>query len=672
VTTTMPTATSVPIVASVALAGAAGAAVALLVDASRGSTVFAGEVVVVVAVLAYLAVAVIVSLAKPGHLVGLFALFGAAALGLGEAGVALGERGLVDRPGSVPGAAAFAALGGAGRGLGWPMLVLAIPLVFPDGALYGSRLRRRWSAAAACGAIACVVVAAVIAPEQGNTRLAALHRPIVLASPFGTIAGWLTLAALALGVATLLLAIAGLIGRWRGGDALLRQQLLWLTLAFALPLLCFPVMVVSQAGWLFGLVILPVPIAIGVAMLQHRLYDVQLAVSRSSTWVALSAVVAVIYALTVGGVGAMLRGRSDTWVPWLAAGVIAVSFAPLRNAMQSGVNRLVYGRWSEPAAVLAATGRRLADASDVPALLGTLASELSSGLELRYLEICDADGRTLAAHGTPVEDLTEVPLTAYGAVVGHLRWTGRRLRETDRALLTDVARQLGGVVHASGLVTELREAQERLVLATEEERRRLRRDLHDGLGPALAGLVLRVDTIRNRIAHDEPSIDRALLELRADVQATVLDVRRVVEGLRPPALDELGLAAAVGELAHRMTSQGQVCIEVQSQTRIPPLAAAVEVAAYRIAQEALTNAIRHSNATSCSVQLRATDHELHIEVRDNGTGRARSRPGGLGLEGMQERASEIGGNLVLAAVEGTGTTVSLSLPLDGSGTGARR
>ena len=666
---TKPRMTSVAAVATVALAGVAGAVVAVLVAAGRGPSVLASEAVVVAVDLVYLAVAVVVSLAKPGHLVGRFALIGTAALGLGEGAVALAERGLIDRPGSVPIPAAFAAFGGAARGLGWLILVLVVPLVFPDGGLYGSRARRRWSAAAAGTCLAFFVVAAVIAPEQGNNRLATLGRPILLPAPFGAISGLLSAAALVLGVFTLVTAIAGLIGRWRKGDALVRQQLLWLTLAFALPLPLYPaIIVLHPAGWLFGAAIVPVPVAIGFAMVQHRLYDVQLAVSRTLTWVALSAMVATLYAVTVGGVGALLRTRGDTWVPWLAAGVIAVSFAPLRNALQSGVNRLVYGQWSQAADVLAATGRRLADASDVPALLDTLTDELGSGLGLGHVEIRDGRGETLAAYGAAQDQGEVVPLTAYGEVVGSLRWSGHPLRKSDRRLLDDVARQLGGVVHSSRLVEALRDAQERLVLASEDERRRLRRDLHDGLGPALAGLTLQVDTVRNVLAKGSPDVDAQLLRLRSGIQATVLDVRRVVEGLRPPALDELGLAGAVDELAQRLTDHAHLPIEVHTPTLMPPLAAAVEVAAYRVAQEALTNAVRHSGATECSVDVEALNGELWVRVRDNGTGRVQARPGGIGLAGMHERAFEIGGTLLLSARPGSGTTVTLRLPL-GTGRG---
>jgi signal transduction histidine kinase len=142
----------------------------------------------------------------------------------------------------------------------------------------------------------------------------------------------------------------------------------------------------------------------------------------------------------------------------------------------------------------------------------------------------------------------------------------------------------------------------------------------------------------------------------------VLDVRRVVEGLRPPALDELGLAGAVGEFARRLTDHANLPIEVHTPSLMPALPAAVEVAAYRVAQEALTNAVRHSQATECSVDVEALNGELRVRVRDNGSGLVQARPGGIGLASMHERASEIGGTLLLSAHPGAGTTITLRLP----------
>jgi two-component system, NarL family, sensor kinase len=248
-------------------------------------------------------------------------------------------------------------------------------------------------------------------------------------------------------------------------------------------------------------------------------------------------------------------------------------------------------------------------------------------------------------------------MTSYGVPVGVLSWARRPLRESDRLLLADLARQLGTVVHAAGLLESVRTARERLVLAREEERRRLRRELHDGLGPALAGLTLQVDTVRNRVADRDADAD--LLTLRSGIQETVLDVRRIVEGLRPAALDDLGLAEAV----HQLAAQTDLPVAVEA-VDLPRLPAATEVAAYRIVQEALANAGRHAHAHRVCVRLRQADSDLFVEVDDDGVGVVAPRPDGVGLGSMRSRAEEIGGSFELEAVPGTGTRVTARLPLD--------
>ncbi|MDT7539016.1 MAG: hypothetical protein QOI82_2601 [Actinomycetota bacterium] len=649
------------LVALVALIGAAGAIGAVVLAAERGTSVALDTGSFLAVSLVYLAVAVVICLAKPGHPVGLLALTGTSSAGVVTCMVELGERGLLDHPGSVPAAGVLLAVGSAGRAVGWVLLVAVLPLLFPDGQLTGSARRRRTACGAAVGALVFLAFGSGLAAQESDLRLQGHPNPLRLPDWVTTVAGFLSVFGTVLTVACVLLAVIGLVGRWRRGDALMRQQVLWFALAFVVPILFLPYAVVGHAtAWEFAVVLLPVPIALLVAMLQHQLYDVQLAISRTVTWVALSAVIAIFYAVIVGGVGAMLRTRGAVWLPWLAAGVVAVSFAPLRNALQAGVSRIVYGEWSQASEVLAATGRRLSDAADVPALLQTLTDELATGLALDFVSIRDERGQVLSSRGAGAAVET-LPLTAYGELVGELAWSGRRLRETDRRLLDDLARQLGGVVHSWQLVDDLRVAQERLVLASEDERRRLRRDLHDGLGPALAGLTLQVDTVRN-VLEAGGAVGEHLLRLRSGIQSTVVDVRRIVEGLRPPALDELGLAGAVEELARRLSAQNGCVIDVAAMPT-PRLAAAVEVAAYRVAQEAMTNVVKHSGASRCTVEVDAAEGELQVRVQDNGTGVVRPRPGGLGLASMHERAAEIGGRLDLVAVPGRGTTVALHLPL---------
>ena len=212
------------------------------------------------------------------------------------------------------------------------------------------------------------------------------------------------------------------------------------------------------------------------------------------------------------------------------------------------------------------------------------------------------------------------------------------------------------------LMRRIRDGEERLVLAREEERRLLRRDLHDGLGPALAALTLRVDTLRNRAGDPELDLEAELLALRSGIQDTVTDVRRIVAGLRPPALDELGVAGAIEQLAAGLAGPGlRVDVRVPD---LPPVPAAVEVALYRVVQEAVTNVVRHAAASRARIAVAVCGDEVRLDVTDDGAGGARPRAGGVGLVGMRDRVEEIGGTLRLSSRPGAGTTIAVILPLE--------
>jgi len=612
---------------------------------------------------AYVAVGLLILRSHPAHPVGRLMLLGGSIAAAGSGLLEVGWSRLDAHP-DVVWAQLAATFGADGRGTGWFLLVLLVPLVFPDGRRLGSRRVRSTAWFLAWATLGIQAGVGLLNPTQTDLRLSYVDNPIGLPHGAAPVLGAFQGLQLLTALVTLVLATACLAWRWRHGGDLDRQRLVWFGTAFVAPM---AVLALSffDAGtpWVFALVSIPVPVAIGVACLQHRLYDLDLVVNRSLTYGVLSLVIAGLYALTVGGVGAMLRQQGAGWLPWVAAGVVAVSFAPLRDALQRFANRLTYGQWSQPAEVLAATGRRLSDATDVPGLLQTLVDELGEGLRLPYVEIRDLAGDRLALRGSPGDAVQSVPLQAYGAPVGVLRWSGHELRESDRGLVRDLAGQLGAVVHAAALLGSLRSSQERLVLAREEERLRLRRDLHDGLGPALAGLTLQVDTLRHQLRNTTPAdADEPLLELRSGIQSTVLDVRRIVEGLRPPALDELGLAEALRQLTSRLGSAG--CPDVELGVDVPGrLPAAVEVAAYRIVAEAVTNAVKHADAQHIGVTVTAPAHCVVVEVCDDGVGTARPREGGVGLASMRERCAEIGGTLVVDSRPGSGTRVRAELPL---------
>lgn len=613
------------------------------------------DAAVVLVVLAYTVVALVIVLARPGHPVGRLMLTGAAAWGVGEGLLAAGVRGLVDAPTSSS-LALLGVLGSGLRGLGWLLLVVAIPLVFPDG-----RAPSVWSVRLVGVCITAFTVAALLSPVPLEERLTEANNPIALPRSWIPVTDALALGALTLAFVCLVAAVRSLVRRYRAGDEMLRQQVIVFGVAFALPLVVLPLVATPWAEpWVISLATLPLPVAVGVALLQRRLYDVQLAVSRTVAYVSLSVVLAGVYALVVGGVGAMLRDRGTLWLPWAAAGVVAVAFAPLRDSLQRAANRVTYGRWSAPAEVLADTGRRLADASDGRALLQSLTDEFVGGLGLQHAEIRDHAGHVLARTGTEQHTAENLDLTAYGVRVGTLRWTGRTLRDADRRLLVDLGHQMGGVVHTAGLVDELRATQERLVLAREQERRRLRRDLHDGLGPSLAGLGYQVDTVQNLIASAQPVGER-LERLRTGLRGTVTEVRRIVEGLRPPAIDDLGLFGAVAELGRELAAGSGIALTLDLPPERPVLPAAVEVAAYRVAQEALTNVVRHANAKTCRVVATLMPEALLLEVSDDGCGMNGARPG-VGSESMRERAIEIGGRVEVRDLP-RGTTLTLRLPL---------
>ncbi|HET9500011.1 MAG TPA: sensor histidine kinase [Marmoricola sp.] len=639
--------------ATAALVGLTGEGVA--VAAATTESARWNELAVAAAILAYTAVGVLILWHRPGHPIGRLAVVLGAIWGPGEALVATSYAALLHDPHDT-----MAALGSTAgsflRGLPWLVSVLVLPLVFPDGHRLDTRLARMAGRVSAA-ALACFVLATVLSPSLSDLRVEDVANPLGLPARARDAVDAVAASTLLLGVVAIGLAVAVLVQRYRCTGALGRQQTLLFALAFLPPVAALGASVSDVAGpWLFGVASVPLPLLIGVAVLQRRLYDVPLALNRSLTYGTLWLSIALLYAITVGGVGAMLQQRGAVWLPWAAAGIVAVSFAPLREGLQRTANRVTYGQWAQPDEVRSRTARRVGDATNLPGLLQSLVAELADDLGLGHLEVTGPYGEVLAAAGPEDGAYDELPLTAYGAPVGALRWSRRALRVGDLELLGDLARQLGAVVHAHGLLESIRAAQERLVLAREEERRRLRRDLHDGLGPALAGLTLQVDTVRNRTT--DPNADTALLDLRSGIQATVADVRRMVEGLRPASLDDLGLVEAVRQLAGGVDLQ--VTVEASD---LPPLPAAVEVAAYRILQEALTNAARHSGGTMATVRLLPGRDLLRIEVADDGSGAVLPRPDGVGLDSMRTRAEEIGGSFELQARPGTGTTIVTTLPL---------
>jgi len=413
-----------------------------------------------------------------------------------------------------------------------------------------------------------------------------------------------------------------------------------------------------------------VPVFTYIAILRYHLYDIDVVINRTLVYGALTSCVVGIYVLAVVALGALFQVQGNIVVSLSATGLVAVLFQPLRSRLQRGVNRLMYGERDDPYAVISRLGRRLEATLAPDTVLPTLVETIAQALKLPYVAILLKEGegfRTTAAYGSPRGEPETLPLVYQREELGRLvlspRAPGEGFSDADRRLLEDLARQAEVAVHAVRLTTDLQSSRERLVATREEERRRLRRDLHDGLGAQLAGLNVQAGTLRRLILRDPEAADEVVVELREELRSAIADIRRLVYDLRPPALDDLGLAESLRRLAERYSSEGeQLRVSVEAPESLPGLPAAVEVAVYRITQEALTNVARHAWARTCVVRL-AVNEDVALEIVDDGVGIPAERGAGVGLSSMHERASELGGSCVVQSIPKRGTQVLVRLPL---------
>jgi signal transduction histidine kinase len=550
--------------------------------------------------------------------------------------------------------------------LGVPLIPTAVVLLFPDGRLPS----RRWRPVlwAGVSSIALLVPAIALLPEQDPTAAPNAFAAPALAVPLRMVAGvGFTL----LGLASLG-ALASLVVRYRAADRMGRLQLRWLlaaasVVAFAVVLGNF-VPVVGRAVQLGAFPL--VALATAAVILRYRLYDIDSVISTSLVWVLLSACVLGGYvALTAlaGGLFPRVRGM---WSAVIATAIVAVAFQPLRVRLQAEVDRLVYGDRADPARALRRLAARLEHALAIeevlPSVVGAVAEALrvpAVAVELRH------DDRWVAGahHGSPSGSPLRVPLFFRGEPVGRLqvypRQPGAEFSSKDRQLLDDLAGQAGVAIQAVQTTMALQRSRERLVAALEGERRRIRRDLHDGLGPALAALSLGLAAARNMREADPGEADALLRQLEGETADVVSDLRRLIDGLRPPQLDDLGLEGALTERAAALSSAAMT-IDVHVVGALPELPAATEAAAYRIATEALTNAVRHSGGRRCTVHLSAADTLLLLDVADDGRGLSPPHHRGVGLRSMTERAEELGGTVRITTPAPGGTRVHASLPLE--------
>jgi two-component system NarL family sensor kinase len=570
----------------------------------------------------------------------------------------------------------------AGRWAGWvgewisaPGLLLASValLLFPTGRVPSPR----WRPLLWCGVAAALLVTLNGALGVGED-LAFQGNPLLrdataqsVGDPLGL--GWLLLLIATIG------GVVALGRRSRSAEGEVREQvrlLGWAAMLVALGLLaCSLASLLTPLAFDFGAAAFVVSLAVlaatmAVAILRYRLYGLDVFVDRALVLTGVSIVLGGAYIAAVVAASRLLGQPVELGIALPATALVAVAFHPVRDWLQRRVNRLLHGQRDEPYAAISTLGRRLGEAMAPADVLPVMADTIADALRVPYVavELTDAPGPPAAERGQPLAGIAlRLPLVHAGERVGTLvigaRSHGELLAASDRRLLEDFARRASAAASAVALSVEVQHARERLVSAREEERRRLRGDLHDGLGPTLAGAVLTIDAARRVLAVDPIGADALLDQAAATVESTVADVRRLVYGLRPPALDQLGLVGALRQQAAMIDlASADLSCEIQAPDPFPRLPAAVEVAAYRIAQEALTNVSRHANARHARVSISVADG-LHLEIEDDGCGLRPDGLAGVGLTSMRERATELGGLLEIIRPAGGGTRIRVRVPI---------
>jgi two-component system, NarL family, sensor kinase len=481
-----------------------------------------------------------------------------------------------------------------------------------------------------------------------------------------------------------LMVVAGSVWAYRTADTATRRRSRWVIATFG------AAAVANVALWTIPqisgqqpllpesvhmLIFVPCPIAIGIAILRVQLFDIEVIVRRSVVYVFLTACAALIYLVGVGLLSFVLPA-SNRWTGLGATGLVAVVFTPLHNHLRRIVSQWVYGQRDDPYVIVSLLGERLQESSFPNEIMPRLIETVAERLRLPYVAIELVRGDEVVEtrsvgelRGAPLV----LPLRYQNELVGRLivgeRTPGEGFGPRDRRVLEGLAGQVGVAAQAALLTLDLQRSRERLVTAREEERRRIRQDLHDGLGPNLAASALQLQAASRLAAKQSDAVPEILSNLAGQVQESITEVRRIVEDLRPAMLDQLGLVGALKEQAGRFESEGTpeeapngFRVSVETEGDLEQLPAAVEVAAFRIASEALNNAYRHGHASSCTVRIRR-DSALDLQVIDNGSGIAEVRRSGVGLTSMRERASELGGSLTVERREEGGTAVSARIPL---------
>ncbi|HET8526494.1 MAG TPA: histidine kinase [Actinomycetota bacterium] len=487
--------------------------------------------------------------------------------------------------------------------------------------------------------------------------------------------------------------LASLFARRRGADAITREQLRWLAwvvgasaawIAVMLPIAVIVRSTVTDA--LFWIVITPllslgVPIAVGIAILRYRLFDIDVVINRTFVFGALAAFITLVYVAVVVGVGQLVgaTGRSPA-LSIIATAVVAVTFQPVRTRVQRLANRLVYGERATPYEVLGEFSERIGATYSSEELLPRMARILAEGTAATEASVWieeggrlrrdtswpdDADASVVVWSVDQIEangaDLA-VPVHQGGEVLGALSIRKRSsdpVTPTERALVERLASQAGLVLRNARLIEELRASRRRIVAAQDERAKKLERDIHDGAQQQLVALAVRQRLAASLVGKDDDRLRASLESLQAETSEALENLRDLARGIYPPLLADRGLAEALSAQARK--APVEVSMESDGLGRYPQ---EFEAAVYFCCLEALQNVAKYAKTGHVDLRLAQNERELVFEVGDDGAGFDPSvTPRGTGLQGMADRLDAIGGRLEVRSAPGEGTNVTGRVPL---------
>lgn len=546
------------------------------------------------------------------------------------------------------------------------------------------------------------VLGAVTAPtlqlDESSFEAARIPSPLAVHSLFflGPVLG-----ALAGALPLLFLAAVGLaVLRYRHADVEARLQIKWVLFAVLLLALAGAASVLLRAtgllpasasssllSWLLWLPTILVPAAIVVAIVRHRLLDIDVVIRRSLVYSVLWLGTGAIYL----GISALFGLASAERVPARVAVLVAVlatiAFEPVRGRLNRRAGRLAFGRRPTRAELLATFGATLEHAFDLGELLPVIATTVRDGIGLEWVRVAlelPAGGGRLAEHiavGVDVDEPAEpaliVPLVVAGERLGVIECGPKQaghLTDADRELLDTLGRQAALGIHNAHLAVELaarldeirRQADElsasraRIVAAQDGERRRIERDIHDGVQQEIVALAAKLRLARNQLGRDHDTAQVTLTSLQADIRRTLDDLRDLAQGIHPSVLTDRGLLDAIEERASRIVLP--VVIAADPAMRGARLSADVEAAAYFLVAEGLANILKHARASQAVIRLGLAERQLHVEVSDDGVGFDVSTAGGTGLAGLRDRIEAVGGRLRVRSRSGAGTRLCADLP----------